>query len=223
MASHTFVIEHMEEDDEESKSVPPWVYLEYRQMIAIAGPTSSVLFTHLSSSSRAALNSALASVQDSSKFEVHSLGILDVMKQHGVDVSQVCLLDPKAEKQLSPSDSESFSWYLFGVCDDPPRDRTSELRRLGFPNRHLGSVQMTTDTALGVTKRVVVDKGSYTYSYFLIPLQDIPYVDHPTIRFNAKESVEMPFRYITDSKGEPILPEGMKTLLKEDLNKGFDF
>ncbi|CAE6419716.1 unnamed protein product [Rhizoctonia solani] len=225
MASHTFVIEHMEEDDEESKSVPPWVYLEYRQMIAVAGPTSSVLFTHLSSSSRTTLNSALASVQDSSKFEVHSLGILDVMKQHGildvmkqhgVDLSQVCLLDPKAEKELSPSDGENFSWFLFGgiLGDDPPRDRTSELRRLGFPNRHLGSVQMTTDTALGVTKRVVVDK---------VPLQDIPYVDHPTIRFNAKESVEMPFRYITDSKGEPILPEGMKALLKEDLNKGFDF
>ncbi|KAF8752024.1 hypothetical protein RHS01_07871 [Rhizoctonia solani] len=207
MASHTFVIEHMEEDDEESKAVPPWVYLEYRQMIAIAGATSSVLFTHLSSSSRTALNSALESVPNSSKFEVHSLGILDVMKQHGVDLNQVCLLDPKAEKELSPSDGDNFSWFLFGgiLGDDPPRDRTSELRRLGFPNRHLGSVQMTTDTALGVTKRVVVDK---------VPLQDLPYVDHPTIRFNAKESVEMPFRYITDSKGEPILPEGMKALLK---------
>ncbi|KAF8688580.1 hypothetical protein RHS03_09547, partial [Rhizoctonia solani] len=207
MASHTFVIEHMEEDDEESKAVPPWVYLEYRQMIAIAGATSSILFTHLSSSSRTALNSALESVPNSSKFEVHSLGILDVMKQHGVDLNQVCLLDPKAEKELSPSDGDNFSWFLFGgiLGDDPPRDRTSELRKLGFPNRHLGSVQMTTDTALGVTKRVVVDK---------VPLQDLPYVDHPTIRFNAKESVEMPFRYITDSKGEPILPEGMKALLK---------
>jgi hypothetical protein len=44
--------------------------------------------------------------------------------------------------------------------DDPPRDRTAELRVLGFPTRHLGSVQMTTDTALGVTKRVVEDRGS---------------------------------------------------------------
>ena len=43
--------------------------------------------------------------------------------------------------------------------DDPPRDRTSELRVLGFPNRHLGPVQMTTDTALGVTKLVIEDKG----------------------------------------------------------------
>ena len=48
----------------------------------------------------------------------------------------------------------------FGLGDDPPRDRTAELRALGFPTRHLGPVQMTTDTALGVTKRVVEDRGS---------------------------------------------------------------
>jgi hypothetical protein len=51
--------------------------------------------------------------------------------------------------------------------DDPPRDRTSALRVHGFPSRHLGSVQMTTDTALGVTKFVVADK---------IPLADVPYI-----------------------------------------------
>jgi len=72
---------------------------------------------------------------------------------------------------------------------------------------------MTTDTALGVTKLVVDDK---------IPLDEIPYVNFPTIVFNAKESVEMPFRYIADN-GEPKLPPGMRELLHEDLNKSFDF
>ena len=87
---------------------------------------------------------------------------------------------------------------------------------------------MTTDTALGVTKKIVQDKG--TIASLLLPaiflkthllslavaLGDIPYVvtssihptfnirtgdnqnlsyqDFPTITFNAKESVEMPFR-----------------------------
>ena len=51
--------------------------------------------------------------------------------------------------------------------DDPPRDRTSELRAHGFPTRHLGPVQMTTDTALGVTKLVVADR---------VPLNEIPYI-----------------------------------------------
>ena len=49
------------------------------------------------------------------------------------------------------------------VGDDPPRDRTGELRVLGFPTRHLGPVQMTTDTALGVTKMVVHDKSECPY------------------------------------------------------------
>ena len=57
-------------------------------------------------------------------------------------------------------------FYPF-VGDDPPRDRTSELRILGFPTRHLGPVQMTTDTALGVTKLVVHDH---------ISLNEIPYI-----------------------------------------------
>jgi ribosome biogenesis SPOUT family RNA methylase Rps3 len=46
------------------------------------------------------------------------------------------------------------------VGDDPPRDRTGELRKLGFEGRHLKEVQMTTDTAVGVSKRVVEDKGT---------------------------------------------------------------
>ncbi|KAK7442025.1 hypothetical protein VKT23_016302 [Stygiomarasmius scandens] len=72
---------------------------------------------------------------------------------------------------------------------------------------------MTTDTALGVTKRVAQDK---------VPLDKIPYTDFPTITFNPKESVEMPFRYIVEN-GQPLLPPGMRELLYEDLNKGFDF
>ncbi|TFY63846.1 hypothetical protein EVJ58_g3002 [Rhodofomes roseus] len=131
-------------------------------------------------------------------------------------MEKVCLLDPKAGKEISPEDGDGrFECFLFGgiLGDDPPRDRTSELRVLGFPTRHLGPIQMTTDTALGVAKLVVQDK---------IPLSEIPYIDHPTIVFNPKESVEMPFRYIAEN-GEPKLPPGMREHLHEDLNKSFDF
>jgi ribosome biogenesis SPOUT family RNA methylase Rps3 len=40
-------------------------------------------------------------------------------------------------------------------------DRTKELRKLGFAGRRLGPVQMTTDTALNVTRRVVEDRGKF--------------------------------------------------------------
>lgn len=157
--------------------------------------------------------------------------------------------------------------FVLDLGDDPPRDRTAELRVLGFPRRHLGSVQMTTDTALGVTKRVVEDRGSCLLSpdkpetrltALTVPLEQIPYVvrspdpvplwslnflfqDYPTIRFNAHESVEMPFRassLMTDAtyrdtfsgymiapgtKDEPLLPPGMKAHLHAELNESIDF
>jgi ribosome biogenesis SPOUT family RNA methylase Rps3 len=39
-------------------------------------------------------------------------------------------------------------------------DRTSELRKKGYQGRRLGPVQMTTDTAVRVTRIVVQDKGT---------------------------------------------------------------
>ncbi|KAL0945931.1 hypothetical protein HGRIS_012212 [Hohenbuehelia grisea] len=220
----TYVIEHMEEDEpsEAQKPIPPWVELEYAHMRILAGPHSSVRFTHLSQASSTTLTEAFRAPVDGSDFSLAdasctSQAILDCMKEAGISLDKVCLLDPKAPAELSPEDGDGrFEWFLFGgiLGDDPPRDRTGELRTLGFPTRHLGPIQMTTDTALGVTKIVVEDK---------VPLGKIPFIDHPTIVFNAKESVEMPFRYITDKDGEPKLPPGMRKLLHDDLNKGFDF
>lgn len=57
-----------------------------------------------------------------------------------------------------------------------------------------------------------------------IELDKIHYVDHPTIQFNKQESVEMPFRYVVDeAKQIPTMPTGMRELLYEDMNKGFEF
>lgn len=54
-------------------------------------------------------------------------------------------------------------------------------------------------------------------------LDKLDYVDYPTIQFNEKESVEMPFRYVKDAQtGQPTMPKGMKELLYEDMNKGFE-
>lgn len=41
-------------------------------------------------------------------------------------------------------------------------DRTSELRKKGYAGRRLGPKQMTTDTAVRVTRMVVHDKGWQT-------------------------------------------------------------
>jgi len=102
-----------------------------------------------------------------------------------------------ASSTLNKRDSSSgggpFRHFLLGgiLGDDPPRDRTGHLRAMGFPGRHLGTVQMTTDSALGVTKRVVEDglalnlPGTETEG----PNGSLEWIDHPELKFGPGESV----------------------------------
>eukprot|EP00923_Selenidium_pygospionis_P027957 GHVN01050493.1.p2 GENE.GHVN01050493.1~~GHVN01050493.1.p2 ORF type:complete len:212 (-),score=44.52 GHVN01050493.1:131-766(-) len=104
---------------------------------------------------------------------------------------RVCLLDMDAPDPLTPSDGEAFEWYLFGgICGNVPSDdRTQEIRRFKFSGRrHLGVKQMTTDTALLVTK-IVVEDG--------VDLKAIPYVDDPEVETGPCEVTQIPFRYVS--------------------------
>ena len=146
--------EHMEDDDETSKVIPPWVELEYavckpssssspftlsntgifptffisimilnnniQHMRLLAGPSAQIHFTHLSTASASSLTAACSSESgaDSSikaKASFHTTSLIDLMKEKGVPLEKVCLLDPKAENELSPEDKELFDWFLFGV------------------------------------------------------------------------------------------------------------
>lgn len=73
-------------------------------------------------------------------------------------------------------------------------------------------MQMTTDTAVRVTRTVVHDGVS---------LDDIPYVDHPELRINEHETTQMPFRYVATKDKRPVMPHGMLDLIKADSEKGF--
>ena len=82
---------------------------------------------------------------------------------------------------------------------------------------------------------------SHSFSHSLTALDtldNIPRVDHPEIRFNEHESTQMPFRYVTDQSGNPIMPEvnqpenwldyvnkfaqGMRELIEKDADKALD-
>ena len=102
----------------------------------------------------------------------------------------------KAEKELSPEDAEEFDVFLLGgiLGDFPSKDKTSLLRTEGFKSRHLGELQMTTDTALLATKLVIENQ---------VKLNDIPYSDEPEFEKKkgkkVQETVQMEgFRYIMD-------------------------
>lgn len=158
---HKYVIEHMEPEFSD------WVKLEYLQIQRDVGEKNFWL------------SSVPADVQESDlPTEFIEAGLqwshTDINNFQEVDAaftgdsSRVCLLDPSAEKTLSPEDSDKFDWFLFGgiLGDHPPRDRTGELRKYGYVGRNLGKKQMTTDTAVRVTKIVCTEKSKYKHEEF---------------------------------------------------------
>ncbi|KAG9237547.1 SAM-dependent RNA methyltransferase [Amylocarpus encephaloides] len=201
MAGKTYVVEHL--DDE----LGPWSELEYLT-IAKESHEAGAQFRLSSVPLSLVLPESLKNAPGV-KAEGESVEVL-----YATEKARVCLLDPSATKELRPEDGDAFDIFLFGgiLGDDPPRDRTSELRKKGYENRRLGPKQMTTDTAVRVTRIIVQDK---------VPLDKISYVDCPELRINKNESTEMPFRYVKGENGEPIMPEGMVDLIKKDSEKGF--
>ncbi|KAI9311512.1 SAM-dependent RNA methyltransferase [Dichotomocladium elegans] len=207
-----FIVEHMEDGMHE------WCILEYRHMLMNVG-ADNLYFTSLTD---ACMDEVMP--EDLKQAHCHKE---DIMHLPGVDPKDVCLLDPSATEPLSPEDADKFKYFLFGgiLGDDPPRDRTGELRKLGFAGRHLGPIQMSTDTAVNVTKRVVVDK---------VPLDKIPYIDSPEVYFTKHESVNLPYRYIALTKTvttkdgqqktikKPLMPPGMLELIRKDSERTLD-
>ncbi|KAF2745606.1 DUF431-domain-containing protein [Sporormia fimetaria CBS 119925] len=196
----TYVVEHLDPELEE------WSALEYAN-IAAECHASGAQFLLSSVPESLQLPEKL---QKAKGLSVERRGVEEIF---AAQKDRVCLLDPAASQELSPADGDAFDVFLFGgiLGDDPPRDRTSELRQKGYQGRRLGPVQMTTDTAARVTRIVAQDK---------IPVDKIDYIDHPEIQVSKNESTQMPFRYVKDSKGEPIMPEGMMDLIKKDSEKG---
>lgn len=74
---------------------------------------------------------------------------------------------------------------------------------------------MTTDTAVRVTRMVILDQSKTSTSHTeesslndnQAPLDHIPYVDFPELKLDEHESTEMPFRYVKGPDCNPVMPE----------------
>lgn len=142
---HTFVVEHM---DPELES---WQLLEYQTIASeCAAADSRFLLTGLPKA-----------VPELALVEQSPQSVDDLVSSANIPKERVCLLDPRGESDLAPEDGDKFDVFVFGgiLGDDPPRDRTAELRVKGFKGRRLGKEQLTTDTAARVTRIVVQDKS----------------------------------------------------------------
>lgn len=143
---HTFIVEHLDPELE------AWQLLEYNTISKECKPASRFLLSGLPSPNT---NPGLSSVEQT------STSVDALVASAGIPKERVCLLDPKGEKDICPEDGDDFDVFVFGgiLGDDPPRDRTAELRVKGFKGRRLGKEQLTTDTAARVTRIVVQEKG----------------------------------------------------------------
>jgi len=178
-------------------------------------------------------NSKMEFVQDSiNELVDKSTGHLE-LDGRKIPLERVCLLDMRATESLKPEDGKEFDVFLFGgiLGDNPPRDRTSVIRRPELKSRQLGTWQLPTDTAVLMTK-LVVENG--------VKMEDIPCIDEPEfVKKSAKgekESVTLDnFRVVTDEidyhtgeitkkkKAKPLGNKGIyEKLIFEDLDLNMD-
>ncbi|MEK6822914.1 MAG: SAM-dependent methyltransferase, partial [Nanoarchaeota archaeon] len=125
-----------------------------------------------------------------------------------MDLQNVCVLDPAAPTLLAPTDKAHFDHVVFGgiLGDNPPRGRTKVLNTVKNAQfRNLGSMQMSTDTAVLVAKRIL--DGT--------PFAKLVFKDTLVIPTGEGEEVELPYRYLVEN-GTPVLPEGLVEKLKKD-------
>ncbi len=113
-------------------------------------------------------------------------------KRHVWDLKlkNACVLDPDAKTLLTPEIAKKFENFIFGgiLGDDPPRKRTEpELTsKLNFPSFNLGKAQMSTDTAVIVTK--LICDG--------VHLDELEFQNGLDLDVGENESVHLPYKYL---------------------------
>jgi len=188
-----FIIEHMEQE------VYEWCLLEYKHISKIVGK-DNLIITNVK--------------KDKNKLRelgtVYEQSVVDILDKF----PNTCLLDMDAQQILSTKDKNEFQYFLFGgiLGDNPRKHRTQELKKkVKTQTRNLGNKQMSTDTAVYVTKKIL--SGT--------KLVELRFADEVEIILNedkeSAESVILPFRYVLDEnrKEKVVLPDGLIDYLKK--------
>ncbi|MEK6874360.1 MAG: SAM-dependent methyltransferase [Nanoarchaeota archaeon] len=180
-----FVIEHLE------ALLSPWLKIEYKEISTIVGKRN-LIFTN---------------IKRKNKF-FFKLGTTQPWSITTKPYPKMIILDPTASQELRPQDCNTHNYLVFGgiLGDYPPRQRTKEsiTSKLHTSTRNLGTIQMSTDTAVRVAKMICNGKK----------LGEIPFMDHVSIELGQYEAVDLPYRYVQDTQGKPILAKGLIAYLK---------
>ncbi len=165
-----------------------WSRAEYEHIIKVLGK-ENVLFTN---------------IKDCSKLQFAECAEKSVKE---MNLNKACVLDPEAEQILSPDDK--FDYFIFGgiLGNNPPEKRTAEFlsQKLGFEKRNLGKKQMSTDTAVIVAWKILNGKK----------FSELKFIDDPEIEIEEEMNSVMPYRYLADENGKPIICEKVLKLMKK--------
>jgi len=178
------IIEHLE------PRLWKWSLVEYKHISDVVG-RKNLIFTNIK--------------KDSEAKKLSKLGKVSMRSIKEMKLKKVCILDPAAEKTLSPKDD--FDYILLGgiLGDFPMKKRTKkELSdKMQYPKRNLGKNQMSTNTAAYVAWKIV--NGS--------PLEKIKFKRKLVVKVNESEEIELPFKFVVEN-GKVVMPEGYVELIK---------
>jgi ribosome biogenesis SPOUT family RNA methylase Rps3 len=182
-----FIIEHLEQE------LWPWCVIEYKHISEIVGK-ENLWFTNIHE-------------KDSKKLEKYGSVFNKSVKK--MDLKYSCVLDPESPDELTPENSSSFKYFIFGgiLGDYPPKKRTKEeLTSLMKSIRafNIGKEQMSTDNAVYTVKQIISGKN----------LSSLPFQNNVEIKIDKIMSTQLPYKYNLVN-GKPLISKELIEFIKE--------
>ena len=136
-----------------------------------------------------------------------SFGKVEPKSVADLKLQKACVLDPEADETLTPEEAKNFDHFIFGgiLGDHPPKERTRDelTAKLPYPAFNLGKLQMSTDTAVIVTKMIKDGKR----------LEDLQFQESVEIQISDFESCVLPYKYLVID-GKVLIAPGVVEMLK---------
>ncbi|CAE7237407.1 SFM1 [Symbiodinium sp. CCMP2592] len=209
-----YIVEHLEE------GLGEWCRLEYRHMASFVPPEQLIFLRWPAEQDVHQLVPSGATPPKTATQRLEQLvpadGSSATEDSGGICLpswDRICLLDMDAEDVLQPDDVAKFDAFVFGGIlgnvienDDGSYgsdDRTSEIRRVPGRAGHLGPMQMTTDTAVLVSQKVLERA---------CPLAEIPFLDSPEFQRTAEGEGPAASDSVCMEVGEPSCMHSCETL-----------
>ena len=185
-----FIIEHLEPELYE------WCLIEYESISKIIGK-DNLWFTNIKNKK--------------DKLKLSKFGKVFAGRVIDMNLKKVCILDPFAEKTLSPKETSHFDYFIFGgILVNHTMNRRTERELARFikngEKRNIGREQFSTDNAVFVVSRII--NG--------IPLENMQFQNEIEIKIDKIQSTILPYKYPLINGNPRISPKLINFIKKRD-------